>query len=108
MALFDTKVEILSFSSALLLLLLNVHTSLGQLGGGETHEDPGSSPDSFTPLGEGSVLDSDRIAAAAMYNFRLCTMFNLLDDDLGFWVKSRSTTWFCRFLLSQYGKERWI
>jgi hypothetical protein len=38
----------------------------------------------------------------------LCTMFNLLDDDLGFWVKSRSTTWFCRFLLSQYGKERWI
>jgi hypothetical protein len=43
MALFDTKVEILSFSSALLLLLLNAHTSLGQLGGGETHEDPGSS-----------------------------------------------------------------
>jgi hypothetical protein len=53
-------------------------------------------------------LDSDRVAVALLYNFRLCTMFNLLDDDLGFWVKPRSTTWFCRFLLSQYGEERWI
>jgi hypothetical protein len=29
-------------------------------------------------------------------------------EDLGFWVKPRSTTWFSRFLLGQYREERWI
>ena len=42
---------------------------------------------------------------AALQNFRLCTSLNVFDDDLGFWVKPRSTTWFSRFLLSDI---RWV
>ena len=33
---------------------------------------------------------------------------NVFDDDLGFWVKPRSTTWFSRFLLSEYDDSRWV
>ena len=45
---------------------------------------------------------------AALQNFRLCTSLNVFDDDLGFWVKLRSTTWFSRFLLSEYDDSRWV
>ena len=44
----------------------------------------------------------------ALQNFRLCTSFNVFDDDLGFWVKPRSTMWFSRFLLSEYDDTRWV
>ena len=30
--------------------------------------------------------------ALALHNFRLCTSFNVFGDDLGYWVKPRSTT----------------
>ena len=44
----------------------------------------------------------------ALQNFRLCTSINLFTDDLGFWVKPRSTTWFSRFLLTEYDNTRWV
>jgi hypothetical protein len=33
---------------------------------------------------------------------------SLLDQDVGWWVKSRSTTWFSRFFLFEYNDSRWI
>lgn len=42
------------------------------------------------------------------YTFRLCNVMSLLEDDLGYWVKAGSTTWFSHFLLDQYGNEKWI
>ena len=44
----------------------------------------------------------------ALQNFRLCTSINLFTDDLGFWVKPRSTTWFSMFLLTEYDNTRWV
>jgi hypothetical protein len=108
MALFGSEAEILSFSSALLLLLLNAHNTLGQHVEDERDDDHATSIDSFTSLREGCVLDEDTFATAVLHNVRLCSVFYLLDEDLGFWVKPRSTTWFSRFLLGQYREERWI
>jgi len=45
---------------------------------------------------------------AELYNYRLYSMFNFYDDDLGLWVKPRFTTWFSRFLLEQYNDQRWV
>jgi hypothetical protein len=53
-------------------------------------------------------MDLDQISTAALHNLKICNLFSLMDDDLGFWVKPRSTTWFNQFLLNQYGEERWI
>lgn len=46
--------------------------------------------------------------SSTLLQFRLCTAYNFLDEDLGFWVKPRSTTWFSRFLLEQYDNSRWV
>jgi len=46
--------------------------------------------------------------STALMNFRLCTLFHLFEDDMGFWVKPRSTTWFSRFLISEYDDTRWM
>jgi hypothetical protein len=108
MALFENDAEILAFSSALLLLLLNSQNALGLCLQAESDDDAVGSPYSVTLSGQNSCAEAERIAAAALYNFRVCNVFTLLDEDLGFWVKPRSTTWFSRFLLSQYGQERWI
>lgn len=54
------------------------------------------------------MLDSQTEGATALHNFRLWTTFNIFGDDLGFWVKPRSTTWFLKFLIDQYDDGRWV
>jgi hypothetical protein len=39
-----------------------------------------------------SIPVANEIRATALHNFRLCSVFNLFDNDLGFWVKPQSTT----------------
>ena len=41
-------------------------------------------------------------------NYRVCIMFSGLDEDLGYRVTPRSTTWFSRFLLEQYDDKWWV
>jgi hypothetical protein len=79
MALFDSEAEILLFSSTFLLLLLNAHNTLGQHVEAKSEDNHGSSTDTFTPLGEGSILDANQFTAAVVHNFRLCIVFSLLD-----------------------------
>jgi hypothetical protein len=43
-----------------------------------------------------------------LHNYRICTAFMFFEEDLGFWVKPRSTTWFSCFLLEQYDNNRWV
>jgi hypothetical protein len=108
MALFQNEAEILSFSSTLLLLFLSAHNVLAPSLEFKSDEDPVFFPEAFLPSSEDCISDADQIAVAALHNFRLCNLFSLLDEDLGFWVKPRSTTWFSQFLLNQYGEDRWI
>lgn len=57
---------------------------------------------------EGRFHDAHNEMRAMLHHFRLCLAFNFLDEDIGFWVKPRSTTWFSRFLLEQYDNARWV
>ena len=43
----------------------------------------------------------DPLAAVrfGLQTFTLCPSFDLLDDDIRYWVKPRSTTWFSRFFI---------
>lgn len=56
----------------------------------------------------GPVYDASALFSASLSNFRLCTLATVFDEDVRFWVRPRSTTWFSRFLLEQYDDERWV
>jgi hypothetical protein len=72
-------------------------------------EDPESAlqelPLSYEHDRNSDVLD---FSTASLHTFRLWNIFTMFDANLGYWVKPRSTTWFSRFLLEEYGQERWI
>jgi hypothetical protein len=99
MEFFQNPAEIISFSSTLLFLLLSANRTLDLPTSLGSDEEAGtlvtaSAYDPFQPS-----FDVDVVTRAALHNFRICNIFSLLDDDLGFWVKPQSTTWFSRFLL---------
>jgi hypothetical protein len=48
------------------------------------------------------------ISTAALYDYRLSCGLIYFNDDLRYWVKPRSTTWFSGFLMSLYDDSRWI
>jgi hypothetical protein len=100
--------ELMSFASALLFLLLNANQALDFTTPTKEVDDPGCILTGIDNQLLEPLFDVDAVANAALHNFQLCNMFVLFDDDLGFWVKPRSTTWFSRFLLEQYDDHRWV
>jgi hypothetical protein len=59
-----------------------------------------------------SPLDSHDVQLAlsttALHDHRLSCGLICFDDDLRYWVKPRSTTWFSDFMVSLYDDSRWI
>jgi len=54
------------------------------------------------------VLNMAALFSSTVNNFRLsCSPFPV-NDEVAYWVKSRSTAWFSRFLLEQYDDSRWV
>lgn len=101
----DTFVEpgkAIAFSMWLLLLLLNNTENRVSLLLLETDEDDEDRLLAMAENVQAGFLDAQNEMRATLHHFRLCIAFNFLDEELGFWVKPRSTTWFSRFLLEQY------
>ena len=100
--------EVMAVASTVLLLLLSANRALDVPCLRESDDDNDNSVLSMTgPCAEPS-FDVDILTRAALHSFRLCNVCSLLGDDLGYWVKPRSTAWFSRFLLDQYDDERWV
>jgi hypothetical protein len=63
-------------------------------------------------LSGASLLDSHNctlaISMAALYDYRLSAGLICVDDELRYWVKPQSTTWFSQFLISLYEDFHWI
>jgi hypothetical protein len=63
-------------------------------------------------IGLGSCLHSHdvqvAVSTAALYDYRLSYGLICFNDDLRYWVKPRSTTWFSDFFISLYDDSRWI
>lgn len=67
--------------------------------------------------GEGSVdvgtvhetlVNMNTIVASVLHDFRIAHATTLLDQELGWWVLPRSTSWFSRFVLQEYDDNRWL
>lgn len=105
---FSSLAEIWALSSSILLLLFSVNKALDVPVPALEEEEPEDLFPSHMDEDKHMAYTVDGVLHAALHQFRLCTVFGSLDDDLGFWVKPRSTTWFSRFLLEEYGDDRWI
>lgn len=101
-------ITVYAWSTWVVLMLLRVHQSLQLPMTVEVEED---GVDELGRLQQGfdrGEADASSMLQATLNNYRLCTAFMFFEEDLGFWVKPRSTTWFSRFLLDQYDNNRWI
>ena len=98
-----------SIVSLLLLLLLKTHRELSLLAE-EPEEDLTAEEDDILPIQclDSSSVDMDIATHVVLQHWRLWAGLSALDEDLGFWVKPRSTTWFTKFLLEEYDDDRWI
>lgn len=67
--------------------------------------------DSFTAV-VGALMapihDTHAVLSSGLNHYRFCTLYPMFDEEVGYWVRPRSTTWFSRFLLEQYDDRRWI
>jgi hypothetical protein len=100
--------QAIAISSAMLLFLFNLNRALEAHTAEEVDDDYHESL--FPCLAEGnhSFTEFDQTTSAAIHHMRLFSVFAIFGDDLGYWVKPRSTTWFSRFLVEQYDDDRWL
>lgn len=97
-----------AWTTWLVLMLLKVQQGLEIPLMVATEEDDQDELSAIVHRLQDSEPDASSMLRATLHNYRFCTAFMFLEEDLGFWVKPRSTTWFSRFLLEQYDNTLWI
>jgi len=101
-------VDMMSTACFLLLMMLKTNRILVDFSKGFVEEEAAQDrllPSSFD---DNKAWNMEIHTQAALHDFRLWSSHLLLDEDLGYWVKPRSTTWFSQFLLHEYDDRRWI
>jgi hypothetical protein len=96
------------FLPVVAVLLKNVAESLA-----ETDEALAAAADVVPPVNRvtrvhAALVDMNTILAFVLHDFRLAHARTILDEELGFWVRPRSTAWFSQFLLHEYNDDRWV
>lgn len=104
----DIAPQLLSATALILLMLFNTNRALCAVG--EAAMDDDTAEDSFPSIAMDSNASRhmDLITTTALNQWRLFNTLALVDEDLGFWVKPKSTTWFTRFIMQEYDNARWI
>jgi hypothetical protein len=101
MAGFVEPTEVLAVLSMVLLLLLNSQQAL-EVANSPDSDDGDSSEEDFTGE-EGYVLEGgDFSVFAIVHHVRMLSMFIVVGEDLGYWVRPRLTTWFSRFVVEEF------
>ena len=94
------------FLPSLVLLLQNVVDSMFR------PEDtiPPDERDASGEIGQvhDTLINMNSIIASVLHDFRIAHATTLLDQELGWWVMPRSTSWFSRFVLQEYDDSRWL
>ena len=93
--------EIMAMASTILLFLLSSNWVVDPPHPYDTEDDGNLPMQIMLHASLQSSFDMETITRAALHIFRVCNFVVLLEDDLGYWVKPRSTAWFSRFLLDQ-------
>lgn len=64
--------------------------------------------DTFRFYDDGPTVDTTALLNTTIQNFQFCTTMNIFDEEIMYWIRLRSTTWFFRFLVDQYNNSRWL
>lgn len=101
-------VQLVNFTTTFILLVLQASERLHTLQQ-RMHENC-HSDDDMPPIDDiqGSSLDLSILSSIVLHNVRLCSAYLVHNEDIGYWVKPRSTTWFSRFLMEEYTDDRWV
>ena len=105
MAVINIEIHVLNLSLLLFLLVLNVNRILELTANSIVGFNEDERFLQLITLGE---LGGSESMAVTLHHFRLYNALSILDGDLGFGMKPRSTTWFSRFLIQQYDDARWV
>jgi hypothetical protein len=98
--------DVALFLPTLILLLKNVVDSMQLVETEDVGEDSKVVPDVCTI--HRVLVGMNTVMSSVLHDFRVAHARSLLDQDVGWWVKPRSTTWFSRFFLFEYDDSRWI
>lgn len=104
----DMAPELLAMASMILLLMFHSHQALCVLQEAAMEEESVEVSFPSMPLENSAQPNMDAITSSALQQWRIWNTLALIDEDLGFWVKPRSTAWFTRFMMHEYGDSRWI
>jgi hypothetical protein len=94
------------FLPTLIPLLKNVVDSMQSVGTEDVGEDSKIVPDVCNV--HRVLVDMNAVLSLVLHDFCVTHVGSLLDQDVGWWVKSQSTTWFSRFFLFEYDDSIWI
>lgn len=108
MDVFENPDEFLSIASGLLLLLMCSNRALLAVNHDDAEDEYMMDVRLMREYAHLPPAEANSNAVAALHSFRLWTSLQFLGDNLGFWVKPRSTTWFSRFVLEEYDDDRWV
>jgi hypothetical protein len=100
--------EVLALSSAVLLLLLNSYKALHVKDSANKIDDADGSEEDFTGENRYLLGEADCSAVVALHHVMMLSVFTIAGEDLGFWTRPRSTTWFSRFVVSEFEDDRWV
>lgn len=104
----DSFVDVMSTARFLLIMLLNSNIGLLDDADNSVEDDSHCQLNTSFWFSNSTSAEMDMASQAALNHFRIWSTAFLMDEDLGFWVKPRSTTWFSQFLLQEYDNRRWI
>jgi len=109
---FNDPRNVFSFVSLILTLIMDANVFSTDVEAFQRRRRTNSSLHPYSVPWTGSiasnVMDCLSIAFGALHNFRLCCLAYPMSNEISYWVKPRSTTWFSRFLLEQYDDLRWL
>ena len=105
---FSDPRNLITFASFVLALILEQNQSMPVISAEENDEYADACLAVLLPVPEDPIMDRLHMMSSALHSYRLCCLDYPLTDELSYWVKPRSTTWFSHFLLEQYDNSRWL
>ena len=100
--------DILTMACVILFMLLNVNRSLILSSAYDYQEKSSDESDTNPMQWDSTTTAMDAATQTCLHQFCFLNSFSAVDEDLGFWVKPRSTTWFSGFILEEYDDARWM
>jgi len=98
---FNKPGEVMAFITALVLLLQNVSVEMASVQEQELASET-------LAHAHTAIMQMHQILSCVLHDFRIANVGMLLDEELGFWIKPRSTAWVSIFLCTEYDDLRWI